>query len=381
MALESDEELITNNLHELLKLSIKEQLVADVPLGIFLSGGLDSSIIAALAASEKKIRTFTVTFPKYIDFNESFYARQVADYIKSDHIELEIDDISCETVIDLARQFDDPIIDASMIPNYLVSKLVKKYCTVALGGDGGDELFGGYNWYSTTMAYKNKLNRLPYQFRFFTDCFIKIFNLKTHRYRYWIEELTKSSEIIPLAAGFNIPSQRTKFFPKLENLKSRAELIKLQSLKPFDTYLKRAMHWDFNHYMKDDILVKVDRSSMLASLETRAPFLDKRIIEFAFSKVPDHLKATATERKILLRKIAKKILPEDFNVTRKQGFGFPIYQWLEKDKKWISFYFDTINSLQEPIFRNEALKLKEGKDRYMCLIFALWAQEYKVEFN
>jgi asparagine synthase (glutamine-hydrolysing) len=377
----TNENLITSNLYELLKSSIKEQLTADVPVGILLSGGLDSSIVAALAAEEKRIKTFTVTFPNHSDFNEAAYAKQVADYIKSDHIELKIENVDCETIIELAKQFDDPIFDSSMIPTYLVSKLVKQYCTVALGGDGGDELFGGYNWYSSTMQYQKTLNKLPHQFRFFTDSIVKYFNLNAHRYRYWIEELTNSSEIIPLAAGFYSPAQRDKFFPRLKQFKSRAELLKLLSIKPFDTYLKRAMHWDFSHYMKDDVLVKVDRSSMLASLETRAPFLDKRIIEFAFSKVPDNLKATISDRKILLRSIAKKVLPTNFNVTRKQGFGIPIYQWLEHDKKWISFYFDTINSLQEPIFRSEAQKMVNGKDRYVCLIFALWVQHYNVEFN
>jgi asparagine synthase (glutamine-hydrolysing) len=151
-----DEEELLDSFEKLLSDSVQKQLIGDVPVGVLLSGGLDSSLITAMAArSSNKINTFTVRFPGYSKFDETNHARLISNYFNTNHVELDVNDLTTSLLPLLAKQYDEPIIDSSMIPTYLVSKLVKQYCTVALGGDGGDELFGGYNHHSRLLKLSN----------------------------------------------------------------------------------------------------------------------------------------------------------------------------------------------------------------------------------
>ena len=157
-----DESILMDELENLLEESVAKQLVADVPVGILLSGGLDSSIITAMAArSKNSFKTFTISFPGYKEYDETEHARLIARHFGTEHIELEATSSLINLLPKLARQFDEPIVDSSMIPTYLVSKLVRKHCTVALGGDGGDELFGGYKHYSRLLWLQRRMKYFP----------------------------------------------------------------------------------------------------------------------------------------------------------------------------------------------------------------------------
>lgn len=369
----------------LLQDSIDNQLVADVPVGVLLSGGVDSSLIAAIASkSDKKIKTFTVKFQGYNEFDESHHARLIANYFNTEHIELEADSANVDLLNILARQFDEPMADSSMIPTYLVSKLIKEHCTVALGGDGGDELFGGYNSYSLLLKINKQFQHLPYDFR---------------------KKIAKYSGLI-LPIGFRgrnyLQYANTNFDTELPLFSTLFDKISRRKLINFDPYLSAEKIWanrvvndkdliqritrtDFSNYLAEDILVKVDRSSMLNSLEIRAPFLDYRIIEFAFGKLPTDLKVTQNDKKIFLKKFCKKILPENFDLRRKQGFSLPLSKWLRQGP-WHDYIYAILTDSSCVFDREQILKLFEGHKKgrnnserlFSLALFQLWYMEYKI---
>lgn len=321
---------LLDEFQKLLNESVAQQLMADVPVGILLSGGLDSSLVAATAmrVSSTPVKTFTISFPGHAAFDESGFARQVANWLGTRHTELAAEPDTIDILPQLAAQYDEPISDSSMLPTYLVSRLVRQHCTVALGGDGGDELFGGYKYYPWLV--KLKLLR------------------KLQLHRFGLEPLLAA--LLPLGApGRNMALAAFSKFPieagliRMFDPKMRGQL--LGSAAPADINRPEALHAaliglrrgtinrataaDFLTYMCDDILVKVDRASMMSSLEVRAPLLDHRIVEFAFGRVPEQQKVSGNAKKILLRGLAKRLLPPEFDSHRKQGFSIPLAGWLQ----------------------------------------------------
>lgn len=372
---------LTDELHNLLIESVSEQLEADVPVGVLLSGGVDSSLVTAVAAETgKKIRTFNVGFPQKSQYDESKFALQIADYFGTEHYQLDIEEVDFELMFQLARQFDDPIFDSSMIPTYLVTKLVKKHCTVALGGDAGDELFGGYRWYNDLNNKAKQLKSLPSWISPIGDSFIEGLGYAEHHKRFWLESIFSKSQLLPITPGYFSKSERNKLFPCLKQLNTRSEQSLFREKFEGHDFVDKFTRMDFIHYMPDDILVKVDRSSMLNSLEMRAPFLDSRIIDFAFAKVPSNFKADGTSRKILLKSLSQKILPPEFDSDRKQGFAVPVKEWLTKGH-WKSNYLDVINQSTNKNFKRFALNESDGIKRNALLMLQLWINEYKIEID
>ena len=383
----ANENELIEELDFLLNDSIKKQLTSDVPLGVLLSGGVDSSLITAYASKHKSdLKTFTVTFPQYSQFDESKHARLISDHFGTKHIELEASSITPEILFKLAAQFDEPMVDSSMIPTYLVSKLVRKHCTVALGGDGGDELFGGYGHHSRLLWMNQKLARIPRPIRKITAlCANKFFPIG-FKGRTWLQGLGEDLDKgLPLIASLFESKTRKMLLSKYPDWSTVAEDIRGE-LIPTDALdlLDRVTKMDFKNYMPEDILVKVDRSSMLNSLELRAPLLDYRIIDFAFSNVPMQLKANANSRKILLKKIAEKVLPTQFDKQRKQGFGVPIGNWMKKGE-WHDFLYDNLISTSNPFFDKKVvkslfeshLKFSDNTERlFGLLMFQLWVNKY-----
>lgn len=297
--------------------AVKAQLVADVPLGILLSGGIDSGLIAAVAAriSSRKPRTFTVSFQGIASLDESKAARRVAQHIGADHEEIVVDGASVDMAGILDAAMDEPIADPSIIPTFILAKNVRKHCTVALGGDGGDELFGGYSHYrrpswtppnSIVRSIANRSDHLPAGF--------------PGRGRLLGYGLARKDQLNPAALFDNrlvnwiLPSQ------------GKADPRCTTHLK--GSPLQVSMADDFQTYLPDDVLTKVDRASMASALEVRAPWLDYRLIEFAFRSVPDSLRVSGSVTKILPRKLAMQLLPTNSHSLPKRGFGPPIDNWI-----------------------------------------------------
>lgn len=372
---------LTEELHKLLYQSVLEQLEADVPVGVLLSGGVDSSLVTAIAAETgRKIRTFNVGFPNKTDYDESKYANKIADYFGTEHFQLNINDVNFDLMIQLARQFDDPIFDSSMIPTYLVTKLVKQHCTVALGGDAGDELFGGYRWYNDLQNKAAKLKKVPSWLSPIGRTLIETLGFAEHPKRFWLESMYSQSQLLPYTPGFFSKKERNKLFPSLKDLTVRAEQKLFREKLEGVDFVDKFTRWDFCHYMPDDILVKVDRSSMMNSLEMRAPFLDARIIEFAFSKVPTKFKADGIGRKIILKELCNKLLPANYDSTRKQGFAVPVKEWLTFGQ-WKDNYSEVIGQSRSLTFRNFALNESDGVKRNALLMIQLWMNEYNIELE
>lgn len=377
----------------LLEDAVRRQLVADVPVGVLLSGGVDSSLTTAMAVrANRKVKTFTIRFPGYGTYDETEHARLVARHFGTEHIELEAESTTVDLLPLLARQFDEPVVDSSMIPTFLLSKLVRQHCTVALGGDGGDELFGGYGHYSRLLWLQSKAGVVPYQLRRQMASFAELLPLGI-KGRNWLQGLGADIQSgLPLIASyFDAKSRRALLRPDVADAMQRArtpEAIWASRMPHSEDLLQRATRMDFENYLAEDILVKVDRASMLNSLELRAPWLDYRLIDFAFGRVPSHLKATPTNKKILPKLLAKRLLPPEFDLQRKQGFSIPLAAWL-RGKEWGGFFRDVLLGSNESLFnRKFVTQLLDGQERgrtnserlFALVLFELWRKEYQIEF-
>jgi asparagine synthase (glutamine-hydrolysing) len=387
----TDERELVYELDGLLELSVHRQMLADVPVGVLLSGGVDSSLITAMAArSMNQVKTFTASFPGYKKYDESIHANLIASHFSTKHtqLEIDIDMVEPDILITLARQFDEPICDSSMIPTYLVSKLVKQYCTVALGGDGGDELFGGYSHYSRLLWAEKKSKIIPKTIKKAMSIISRNHLPTGLKGRNWLQALSLDfdKELPQIATHFN-SNERTQLMSKCPNmLKSILKKDIWRDRTPdIKNLLQQATMMDFNNYMVEDILVKIDRASMLNSLELRSPLLDHKIIDFAFSRTPMHLKATQNDRKIILKNLAKNILPNSFDMTRKQGFEIPLGEWIKKGKFKDFFYDILLNS--DCIFDSSmVLSLLKGHEKgrnnterlFSLVMFELWRREYSI---
>lgn len=328
-----DEVTAKNQLNDLLSSSIEYRLKSDVLFGTFLSGGIDSSAVSAIAqsVSDQKIKTFSIGFnnPK---FNEAGFARQVANHIKSDHHEFMVtEDDAKELVGDIVKFYDEPFGDSSAIPTMLVSKLAKQEVTMTLSGDGGDELFHGYGFYNWANRLSkpgvkagrkvigkglsfgdNRMKRAAHLFNYPKG------QLKSHIFSQEQYYFTQS-EIADLLLDDNAyPS----FMDKQETLTRDLSPKELQSL------------FDINYYLRDDLLTKVDIASMRYSLETRVPILDHRIVEFALN-LDEGLKIKNGEQKYLLKQVLYDYVPKEIFDRPKRGFSVPLQKWLETDLKYL----------------------------------------------
>ena len=375
---------LVDQLESLLEAAVQRQLVADVPVGVLLSGGVDSSLITAMAVrATDKVKTFTVGFPGHGALDERVHARLIARHFGTEHIELEAPTVSVEVFKKLARQFDEPIVDSSMIPTYLVSQLVRQHCTVALGGDGGDELFGGYGHYSRLLWMEQRLGKIPLPLRKLVATAAQNFLPIGFKGRNWLQGLgVDLKRGVPLVGSYFDATARRSLLPMLR-MPAAHPLSAGSNFVASGDLLQRATRFDFQHYLAEDILVKVDRASMLNSLEIRAPFLDVSLIEFAFGKVPSALKANAQEKKILLKRLTARVLPPQFDQQRKQGFSIPLASWL-KQGEFRDLFHSVLKGSDCSFDRKMMSQLLEGQDRgrnnserlFALVLFELWRKEY-----
>lgn len=388
-----EEEEICGQLEELLFDSVERQLVADVPVGVMLSGGIDSSLVTAIASevSTKKIMTFNVSFPGHSSYDESKYAKQIANYFGTDHHELTAESMSFELLPEMVRQFDEPFADHALMPTYLVTKLIRENATVAISGDGGDELFGGYPHYIWAKKQSRYRRIVPSFARSAISLFASSIIPPGARGRNHLIGLSgdEANSIAHINMYFD-RNQRRHLLPKSRQLKgvgAFAESYRSSLCNKNSTPLMKCLEADFYSTLADGYLVKVDRASMLNSLEVRAPLLDYRIIEFAFRNVPEEMKIKGDARKIALCEIAKKKLPSNFDYNRKQGFTMPLHEWFKGE--WGKYMESVLLGSNEPCFSkkkiSEMINLqKKGYaniNRLFALtVFQLWKDEYQVGF-
>jgi asparagine synthase (glutamine-hydrolysing) len=336
----------SERLRELLRDSVRMQLVSDVPLGAFLSGGIDSSIVVSLMAKlmDRPVKTFSIGFQES-SYNELKYARAVARQYGTEHHEFMIQPQVLELTEKLVRQLDEPFGDFSIFPTYLVSKMARDFVTVTLSGDGGDELFAGYDTYRAHRFDRRFYHRLPK--------FVKrrVFDGLADRLPPSAKKKGAVNSFKRFVQGTRLPKElsHARWMVFLTPEERRAlftpgTLERFTPELPYETIFRysreaektddvaRTGYIDLKTYLVDDILVKVDRMSMAASLEARVPYLDPRIVEFALSLPPD-LKMKGFRTKVLLKKTFWNDLPEEVQNRDKQGFSIPIKNWIRAELK------------------------------------------------
>jgi asparagine synthase (glutamine-hydrolysing) len=387
-AASADEATLLDELDALLDDAVRLQLRADVPVGILLSGGVDSSLVTAMAVRHsRQVHTFSVGFPGGGEFDETDHARLIARHFGTKHTELMAEPISVTTelIAQLVRQFDEPMVDSSMIPTYLVSRLVREHCTVALGGDGGDELFGGYGRYSRLLLMQRYLMFLPAMVRKSlargAEHRLPV-GFKGRNYLQALDVDLMRGDLPLIPVHFDVTTRR-HLMRRHAPWATTAEHVWRARTPPEPDSLQRATRMDFASYLAEDILVKVDRVSMLNSLEVRAPMLDHRLIEFAFSRVPSLLKTTTKQKKILLKRLTERLLPAEFDRQRKQGFAIPYASWL-RGGPFRDLFWDVLSSPDSLFDRQTVQGLLRGQDRgfnngerlFALVQFELWRQAY-----
>ena len=374
------DEVVIEEFRALFRTSVKNQMMSDVPLGAFLSGGIDSSLIVALMQEQtiNPVKTFTIGFDEK-GYNEAEFAKKVAKYLGTEHTELYVSPKDALSVIpELPKIYDEPFSDASQIPTYLVSKLASKDVRVSLSGDGGDELFCGYNRYLMADKVYKKMSFVPQSIR--NAIYHSLKNIKPSQW-----------DRFAARVGFLLPN-----FAKLNNLGDKfykgIDLISSESM--VDLYLRLVTHWndpskallegkdrllidypeniklsnfdevngmmlmDLVTFLPDDLLVKMDRAAMAVSLETRAPFLDHKIVEYAFN-LDQKFKVRNGNTKWILKEILNKYIPKAYFDRPKMGFAVPIGKWLRGPlKDWADNLLAPNKLKDEGYFNHNEIKLK-----------------------
>ena len=378
---ETEEEL-----EKLLNDSVSKRLVSDVPLGVLLSGGVDSSLVASLAQknSGKPIKTFTVGFDED-NYNEAPYSKKIAEYLRTDHNELYL---SPKDVIELtpllSSIYDEPFADSSQIPTTLISKFAKKEVTVSLSGDGGDEVFLGYNrhyWANVIWKIFGKIHKAPR--KLIAKIILSVPPMVWESFFYLLPKRVRPNQIGDKLhkVGKTIDSDSAdEIYEKListynaedmpvkttENITQDSAQDEISKLLP--NFIERMSYKDTMGYLPDDILTKVDRASMSIGLENRVPLLDHRIIEFTW-KLPLSIRMEHGKRKILLKKILSKSIPKKLISRPKSGFGIPLDAWLRGSlKEWA-----------EDMLNKDSLKNDEFLDSKK--IQTLWKQHQSKRYN
>jgi asparagine synthase (glutamine-hydrolysing) len=390
------EESYCEELHELLKLTIKQHLISDVPLGVFLSGGLDSSTLVALMSqvSSQRIATFSIGFEDQ-SYNELAYAKAVAKEYDTTHHELVVSPNIVDLLPELIRHFDQPFADSSAIPVYCVSKLAREHVKVALSGEGGDEVFAGYQTYA---AYKlaELYKRLP------RSLVAKIIPTLVRRLPVSHKKVSIDYKAKRFVKGALLTPPEGHYWWKViftEEAKARLYVRPTNGLAdPVRLYrdiyegcsardaLTRLQHIDLKVWLPDDILVKADRMSMANSLEARVPFLDHRVVEFAAS-LPPRLKLRGLTKKYILKRTMSPDLPSKVINCRKRGFNVPIPSWLGHELR--EMVHEVLGprrlkdvgifnpaTVSEIVRAHEEMRMDYSRNIWGLLVFMLWYEEY-----
>lgn len=335
--LNRSEESFAEELRPLLEDAVRARLVADVPLGAFLSGGIDSTTVVALMAKAmgQPVKTFSIGF-REDTYNELQYARLTAKKYGTDHHEFFVTPEICDVADELAWHLDEPFADSSSIPTYIVSKLAREHVTVALSGDGGDELFGGYTRYLVERD-RRMFAQLPKVFRQ-NVMYPLSFRLphgargRNLLHNLALDPIDRYLDSVSVFTSMNRRLLYSEDFQrKLKGLPTVAgRFLEYAAQVKTGEDLDLLLYTDSKTYLPGDILTKVDRMSMAASLETRAPLLDQKLIEFV-GQIPAGMKIVGTETKAILKRAVKDLIPDEILNRGKQGFGIPIQKWINQE--------------------------------------------------
>lgn len=400
-------------LEEALKKSISLRSIADVPLGTFLSGGIDSSLITALMQenSSKSINTFTIGFSEQ-KFNEAVFAKTVADHLGTNHTELYVTNAHALDVIPkLPHLYDEPFADSSQIPTYLVSQLASQSVTVCLSGDGGDELFGGYNRYTWGAPLYENMRRFPSFFRssvshLLTALHPDKWEAAYDRFEKYFPHSVKISalrnKMLKAGDAINSADSLINFYTSIVSIIKNPNNLVIEgrngyNIKNINKLVQRtgdSVSWmmlaDVLTYLPDDILTKVDRASMGSSLEARVPFLDPDLFELSW-RLPEHMKIRGRKGKIALRELLYKYVPKEHIERPKTGFGIPIGEWLLGPlKDWAKALLED-KCIKEQGFLNPHIvknfwddhcsrKQDRTHEIWNILMFQAWLQENEKDF-
>ena len=401
--LKFNEDEIQKDLEENLKISIKKQMISDVPIGAFLSGGVDSSTVVALMQSQshQPVKTFTVGFNEK-EYNEAKFAKKIAKHLGTNHTELYVSPkAAMEVIPKISTIYDEPFSDSSQIPTFLVSQLTKQHVKVAISGDGGDELFCGYNRYKMSEKFSSIFRFMPFSLRktlASTIQSISPHNLdKISRFIPILDQPTNFGDKIHKGADvLNTKNFSDIYYTLCSHWKNPTEIVLnskepgtlLTKFKPNINYLntqQQMMALDFLTYLPDDILVKVDRAAMASSLETRVPFLDHNLIEYVF-KIPHSLKFRNGHGKWILKKILNQYVPKSLTQRPKVGFEIPLGSWLRGPlRDWAENLLNEKRLNQENFFNTKLVRDKwlehlDGKKNWQhhlwdILMFQAWLEK------
>jgi len=376
----------TTQLENLLSDAVERRMVADVPLGAFLSGGIDSSLVVALMqkASSRPVKTFSIGFedPKY---DESEHAAAVANHLGTDHTPLTITAQDALNVVpQLHTMYDEPFSDPSQIPTYLVSKLTREHVTVALSGDGGDELFAGYRRYFDANKYTFMINQPKFMRNMQASILERLSPEMISKFGKFLPEFIESKlsgaklqRVSPILRDGSMLSLYRRFLSRVESPSdilincNEPDYPKWQAAESIDFGKDKyslMQYLDTIDYLPDDILTKVDRASMAVSLEARVPILDHRVVEFAWS-LPQHMKVRNNQGKWILRNLLYQHVPQQLVDRPKKGFGVPVGQWLRGPlREWAEDLLSNDSLKKTQIFHIEPVRKK-------------WSQHLNEEVN
>jgi asparagine synthase (glutamine-hydrolysing) len=405
--LQASEPEVIQQLDTLLREAVRQQMVADVPLGAFLSGGVDSSTIVALmqAQSSRPVKTFTIGFSE-AGYNEAQYAKQVAQHLGTDHTELYVTPEQAMAVIpQLPTLYDEPFADSSQIPTFLVSQLARQHVTVSLSGDAGDELFGGYNRYFWGRNIWKHIGWMPRPMRSFMAKALTVIPPRN-----WNKIFALLAPVLPNPLKQPAPGDKLHKLAKMLSAIGPEEIYRhsflshwnsptlvADSLEPITSltdpnqnshlldFTQWMMYLDTISYLPDDILVKVDRATMGVSLESRVPFLDHRVVELAW-QIPLTMKIRHNQGKWILRQVLYQYVPKALIERPKMGFGIPLDSWLRGPlREWAETLLNSQRLRQEGFFNESLIREKweehlAGKRNWQyhlwdVLMFQAWLSE------
>lgn len=355
---QDDEATAIERTYLLLKDAVQVRLMSEVPLGAFLSGGVDSSLIVGLMSSmtSRPVKTFSIGFEEDA-YNELPYARQIAKYFGTDHHEFVVRPDLISVLPQLVWAYDEPFADSSMLPTYYVSKLARGHVTVVLTGDGGDEIFGGYTRYERELS----INRMPALARLSLGCAGRLMpggmRGKNRLSNLLSDPATRYTQVMRLFPDSWRPLlYQREYFVHLSEHNPCERLISQFDAVPHLDILSQMQYVDVQMYLTDDILVKVDKASMLNSLEARAPMLDQYLVEYV-SSLPSTVRTLNGTLKYLLKKVAAGLLLDEILTRRKQGFGVPIKHWFRSNLTNYAYeVLDSSRARQRGIFNPQFIQ-------------------------
>ncbi len=362
--------------------AVRQQLISDVPMGAFLSGGMDSTLVAGLMAQAGgRVRTFSIGFED--QFNEAPYARRIAGILGADHEEMYVRAADMKQVIpDLPTIYDEPLADSSAIPTVHLARMTRRYVTVALSGDGGDELFGGYGWYRLVKRLR-RLALIPEALRHTA--------VRAGRALPW-GKVQKGMNLLDFqglpdlmwnVTGCWQPEEIRRLLPDVSQPHSHVR----SNGALHGPYLNRLLLHDLTTYLPDEILVKVDRASMSVGLEVRVPLLDHEVVE-TMLRLPPSLKIAGDSHKVIVHRILKRWVPKDLLDRPNHGFGPPLTQWLREDLSWMIDEYLRPNRirragyLDDKTVQDAVRHFRQGRSSHYrvwaLIVLQMWAERYGI---